>query len=132
MTIDPAAERKGGFTVSLPCNVLGTLDGRRPPEGLTCMAAEYEPSVLGSTSKVQRIQIDRTKTNDVRVKLGGRSVFRVNDAAGGEPCQLVFAPFNQELILTELEVSGELDPAWLRERGEELAGAEVASLPPPL
>jgi len=59
-------------------------------------------------------------------------VFRASNVSGAEACQLVFAPFNQELTLTELEISGELDPAWLRERGEELAGAEVSRLPPPL
>ena len=131
VTIDPGASRKGGFTMSLPCNVLGTLDGR-PPEGLTCLAADYSPSVLGNTSKVHRVQIDRTRRNELRVKVGGRNLFRVDDVGSDQPCQLVFAPFNQELTLTELEVTGELDPAWLRERGEELAGAEVANLPPPL
>lgn len=131
VTIDPSASRKGGFTMSLPCNVLGTLDGR-PPEGLTCLAADYSPSVLGNTSKVHRIQIDRTRRNELRVKVGGRNLFRVDEVGSDQPCQLVFAPFNQELTLTELEVTGELDPAWLRERGEELAGAEVANLPPPL
>ena len=131
VTIDPGASRKGGFTMSLPCNVVGTLKGS-PPDGLTCLAADYSPSVLGNTSKVHRVQIDRTRRNELRVKVGGRSLFRVDDVGGDQPCQLVFAPFNQELILTELEVTGEFDPAWLRERGEELAGAEVGNLPPPL
>ncbi|MEZ6185519.1 MAG: serine/threonine-protein kinase [Planctomycetota bacterium] len=132
VTIDPAAERKGGYTMALPCNVIGTVGGQSPPQAFTCLDADYQPSILGETDKVQRIQIDRTKGNDLRVKLSGRSVFRLNNAPGDEACQLVFAPFNQDVVLSELEITGELDPAWLQAQGEALAAQEAANLPAPL
>ena len=130
--VDPSAPRKPGYNVPLPANVLVVLSGQAPPAGITCWAAEDAPSVLGSAGKPIKLRAERDQDGEVRLKVKGRTVYSVGPVAGwDQPGSVALAPLEAEMLVSEVEVQGRLDPAWVEARGVELAQREAAALPAP-
>lgn len=132
LKIDTEAKKRAGYVVDLPCHAVIVLSGKpleRRMGGV--LGAEQKPSV--DRGKYTRVSLTRTDSDWIKVKVGSRIPLSVRPVPGvGQPLLVALAPLDSTIQITELELSGELDPVWAQERGQVLAGAEAKALPPPI
>ncbi len=128
--IDSGARKKGGYVVDLPASVLVVLNGKQPRRRMPqVLAAEESPTLK---TRANKLSLQRTRKGKIKLKIGSRTVFHVGPVSGWDDAgQVALAPFDSEIVVTSLVISGNLDESWAAERIAELATAEANALPPP-
>lgn len=132
LRLDAAAPDRAGQQVGLPAHVVVVLDGRAPSARMKWVLAASERPELRARSVV-RVQITRNERGQVRYRLGTRTVTAQGpiprwDDAG----QVGLAPFGGAVIVKEIELKGQVDPAWLTTEAVAVVAREAAALPGPL
>jgi hypothetical protein len=136
--LDKDAPEGANTTLRLPALLVAeTVEttvrpGSKPPAAWRVVQGiPWDPALLPEGA---RVPIDITKRDDaLRVLLGRTTVVATktppcSGAVGG----VSFYPSTTGLLLHEVELTGTLDPPWLRERAAERAKAESAThVPPP-
>ena len=93
------------------------------------MAAEEKPLIK---QKLQRVTVTRSKKGKIRLKVGSRTVYQVSDVKGSdEEGGVALAPFDSEIVVRELTITGRLAPGWEAEFAAQQAQAEANALPRP-
>jgi serine/threonine-protein kinase len=133
VNVDASAPRKPGYKVSLPANVFLPLQGHAPKRGDPWMAAENEPALLGTAGKTWRVRVERSDEGELRLRAGASRVYSLPAYDGWDQAgRVALLPFNTELKITEITVSGILDPSWAQDEAGKAAQAEANALPRPL
>ncbi len=132
LKLDAAAPDRAGYLVDLPAHVLVVFDGRAPSSRMKWVLAATERPELRAGREV-RVQVSRNERGQVRYRVGSRTVTAQGpiprwDDAG----QVGLAPFDGAVIVEEIELEGQVDPAWLETEAKAVAAREAAALPGPL